>query len=225
MKKCRKSRVRLPLRRRSIVSANACKVVAHRRFVFVRNSSSCFRFTMPLFFTCLQGRREQELKQKFQLQSVLLLAYRGLSEEEGTGTQAEVSASKCLVTCLQGIVRRGGNRNSSRSFSFKVSCYLLTGDCQKTREHELKQKFSFKVSCYLLTGDCQKRREQVRSSSSCFSSTISCFFTCFQGTVRRGGNNSGAPAAVLAPEYLAFLLAYRGLSEEEGTSQELQQLF
>jgi hypothetical protein len=48
----------------------------------------------------------------------------------------------------------------------------------------------------LLSGDCQKRREQVRSSSSCFSFTMS-----------------------------LFLLAYRGLSEEEGTSQELQQQF
>jgi hypothetical protein len=126
MKKCRKSRVRLPLGRRSIVSANACKVVAHRRFVFVRSSSSCFSFTISLF--------------------------------------------------------------------------------------------------YLLSGDCQKRREQVRNSSSSFSFTMSLFFTCLLGTVRRGGNKSGAPAAVSASQYLYFLLAFRGLSEEEGTSQEFQQL-
>ncbi len=150
---------------------------------------------------------------------------------------------------------------------------------------KLQQLFQFHniFIFYAHTGDCQKRREQVRSSSSSFSFTISLLFTWLQGTVRRGGKKSGAPAAVSAfqclyfllaiqgtvrrggnkseapaavqlhnififyfllaywglseeegtgtqaevsaSQYLYFLLAYRGLSEEEGTSQELQQQF
>ncbi len=92
-----------------------------------------------------------------------------------SGAPVAVPASYCLYfTCLQGTVRRGGNKSWAPA---------------------------------------------AVQASQCL------YFTCFQGTVRRGGNKSEAPAAVSASQCLYFLLAHSGLSEEEGTSQELQQLF
>jgi hypothetical protein len=108
---------------------------------------------------------------------IVILAYRGLSEEEGTSQELQHLFQLhdiFLFTCLQATVRRGGNKSGAPAAVPASQClYFL-----------------------LVTGNCQKRREQVRSSSSSFSFTM----------------------------YL-FLLAYRGLSEEEGTSQELQQQF
>jgi hypothetical protein len=171
----------------------------------VRSSSSILSFTMSLF----------------------LLAYRGLSEEEGTSQELQQMFQLHDV----------------------FISYLFTGDCQKRRE-QVRSSISCSALQYLYFLLAYRRlseeegtgtqaevsasqylyfllaywrfSEEEGTGTQAEVSASKCLVTCLQGTVRRGGNKSGTPAAVSASQYLYFLLAYRGLSEEEETSQELQ---